>query len=96
MSDLLSIRDVEFINAVKEGTRPNIKLISQKWVRELLENCWSGSPYSRPSFDEIVEAIHENNYKFTDKDPDLHEIQRYWDEIKAFEDQYPPLEPVLM
>ncbi|KAK8853884.1 hypothetical protein M9Y10_016427 [Tritrichomonas musculus] len=44
---------------VTEGGRPDIPPTVDEKYKDLIEKCWSGSPHDRPSFDEIVSVLEE-------------------------------------
>ena len=75
--------DNDFISKRRKGYRPPLDGISQPY-RDLIEKCWSQNQNERPTFDEIVEKL-KNDQGFITEKVDINEYQNY---IKFIEVDY--------
>lgn len=50
---------VQLFNAVVRGERPTIDKSVPESYRQLIERCWAQDPNKRPSFDQIVDLLHQ-------------------------------------
>lgn len=62
--------------AVLKGKRPDLSLIPDETIRNLLSKCWSEKPKLRPDFSEIVDIIKSDNFKKAMK-ADKIEVENY-------------------
>ena len=70
--------DTDFIEEVgKKGNRPNLNEKIPKCYRLLIEKCWSQNPKERPTFDEIVFELKNNDEFFNFDDFNKEEFQNY-------------------
>ena len=63
---------------VTSGQRPIFKYEIPKCYRELIEKCWSGNPYERYTFEEIVELL-QTDQDFITENVDSDEFFKYVD-----------------
>lgn len=48
---------------VKKGTRPDLSIIQEEFIREFLSKCWSQKPSERPSFLQIVDILMQEKFR---------------------------------
>lgn len=70
-------------NAIK-GRRPDLSIIEDKDIKNLLQKCFSKNPKNRPSFDEIIDFLIDKNFYSRFK-IDINEISKY---IRLFNESY--------
>ena len=61
---------------VIKGNRPNISRKIQNCYKIMIEDCWAQNPRDRPSFDDIVDSL-ENNQDFISLDINENEYREY-------------------
>jgi hypothetical protein len=50
---------------VVTGKRPRIPGCIPAFISELISKCWSGDPTVRPTFSEMLNILHENEFKIS-------------------------------
>lgn len=71
---------ISLANKIIKGLRPDTSLIEEPF-KELIEKCWHHEPFERPSFDEIVELL-ENNDDFITETVEKEDFLAYVSYIK--------------
>lgn len=60
--------------------RPNLSVIHNEYICNLLEKCWNKDPTQRPTFDEIIDQItNKEFYEETFSDLDHDRVKKYLD-----------------
>ena len=78
----LSLPQIEL--QVPKGIRPKFKGEIPRIYKELIESCWQDNPYERPTFDEIVSRL-ENDEGFIIDTIEEEEYFKYIDALKEIE-----------
>lgn len=72
-------------HAIVSGKRPDLSIVHDEIVRNLLSKCWSRDPKARPDFAEIVETIKSESF-IKAMNADRKEIDAY---LSLFGDKLP-------
>ena len=57
-----NIKPSLFVTCILNGQRPDISIISEEYIQELLSKWWSGDPHERPTFKEIINEITDERF----------------------------------
>ena len=72
-----------FMSTIGKGFRPDkIENIPENY-QELIQKCWKQDPNERPTFDEIVEILKNDNFALEEfgMKTDMDELHRYQEKI---------------
>ena len=78
-NDLVSKDDI-ILNVAEKGIRPIFETKIPSCYQKLIEDCWEDDPKRRPTFDQIVEILRNddfalNEYSMNTNIDELHEYQ---------------------
>lgn len=71
----------ELLKKITQGVRPSIQSEVPEHYKKLIESCWAANPSDRPTFDDILKQLTENNDFITDT-VDEDEFYKYVDYIQ--------------
>ena len=77
------------INEKIEGKQPHIPEKISKLGKEIINKCTSFSPQDRPTFNEILQMIKENDFQLFDN-IEIDFIKKRYEELILFKSLYPP------
>ena len=78
-----------YTKVIIQNYRPEFKYPIANCYKELNTKCWSGNPEERPTFDEIVDIL-KNNEEFIIDGVDKDEFLDYVDLIESSERSFEP------
>ena len=81
--DIFSISQV-YVNIVVKGKRPDFTFPVPNSYRQLIEKCWSYDPRDRPTFDQIITQL-KNDEGFITDSVDREDYRNYIDYIEQYQ-----------
>ena len=76
-----------YTKVIIQNYRPEFEYPIANCYKELNTKCWSGNPEERPTFDEIVDIL-KNNEEFITENVDENEYFQYIDYIKEYKKSF--------
>ena len=82
-----------FAGQIRDGTRPDLDktlAYADPVVRDVIRSSWSVQPSDRLTFDQIIKKMEKIQWRVTRNDPDSADLDKYIQEIKDWEQKWPP------